>query len=175
MGYNLTIGEFAVVSDPAERYACGEAVLPEGADVSGAPLNSGNDHSHSCSPSYIVWHKFCSAVGLLSVFYAPRCPCDLCNDDSMSKCSRSGRSHWWMRPDGVEDGGLLERHPGVVALTDQHLIEFKRARERYMATPEPRSGEGDGGVDWNLRRLDWLIWWTEWALKNCEYPTFENS
>jgi hypothetical protein len=29
--------------------------------------------------------------------------------------------------------------------------------------------------DWDLSRLEWLCFWKEYAIKNCEYPVFKNT
>jgi hypothetical protein len=60
-----------------------------------------------------------------------------------------------------DDEGLLRPHPGVKLLTSVHLAAFKEA------TIPP-------GDEWSRKRVDWLIWWTEWALANCKVPVFEN-
>ena len=73
-------------------------------------------------------------------------------------------SEFW----GGLDYGLLHRHPGAAALTEAHCLAFWKAREDYLAGPGPVEVLV-------LRRLDWLVWWTRWALDNCRYPTFYNS
>jgi hypothetical protein len=176
MGYNLSIGNFEASVCPEERYARGDTAYT--GEVEGAPLNSSGHHGAGCSPSYSVWSNFAKAVGLYSLFYAPRAEED-------SGVYSSGKTVWWIDDKGEEHDGLLSRHPGAAELTEAHLRAFKAAKEKYLATPEPRSGlcqergpfndAGSVGVDYNLRRLDWLIFWTGWALKNCEYPTFGNS
>lgn len=61
---------------------------------------------------------------------------------------------------------LIESHPGVAPLMAEHLARFEAARGLVANTSDPK---------WDARRLEWLIWWTRWALENCEYPTFANS
>jgi hypothetical protein len=71
----------------------------------------------------------------------------------------------------VEDTGLrrlfkelLAEHPGYVLLTEKHQrvinIAYLR-RENYK--PE------------NQGRIEWLKFWTDWALENCKKPAFVNS
>jgi hypothetical protein len=60
-----------------------------------------------------------------------------------------------------DDTGLLRPHPGVKLLTGDHLAAFK------AATIPPDD-------EWSRKRIEWLIWWTEWALANCKVPVFEN-
>jgi hypothetical protein len=133
MGYNLSIGEFRVDIDHGERW-CRGAV--ERQEIESAPLNSSENHSNMCHPSYSAWSRFAREVGLEDVFA-------------------------WK-----ELGSLIEDHPGVTPLTREHLARFQAARKRLANTSDPV---------WDRRRLEWLIWWTRWALENCEYPTFANS
>ena len=73
-------------------------------------------------------------------------------------------SEFW----GGEEYGLLYRHPGAAALTEAHWMAFRKAKGDYLA----KQAYVDDLV---IRRLDWLIWWTRWALDNCKYPTFASS
>lgn len=152
MGYTLTIGEFEVDINKDDRYAsCGAKIH----SAEGAPLNSSDLYTSECWPSYGAWKSFAEGEGLLDVFFA------------------NTLSHpvSWVDGDGQHHDGLILQHPGAAALTEAHLKRFKAARENY--TPKPENFAD--GVDYVLRRLDWLVFWTEWALKNCEYPTFANS
>ncbi|MEK6418455.1 MAG: hypothetical protein V4801_02545 [Burkholderia gladioli] len=64
--------------------------------------------------------------------------------------------------------GLLSAHPGVFELRPAHLIIIKRAHERLK--------EGDPEIYAEHRgRMEWLEYWTEWALSNCERPAIQNS
>lgn len=80
------------------------------------------------------------------------------------------------RRTGLDDvfygpGKLLDMHPGTVELTQEHLDAFQAARDAYCTSHQ----DIVDGVDYNVRRLDWLVWWTKWALEHCKYPTFANS
>jgi len=69
-------------------------------------------------------------------------------------------------------------HPGCVVLDDTDLQAFKAARDVWMAKPKEerlRIAGWDSDIDWHQRRLDWLVWWTEWALVECRHPTFGNG
>lgn len=172
MGYNLSIGEFAVDIVHDERRA--QCRVKSAGPVKGAPVNSSGHKGNIIYPSYSTWANFARSVGLYSLFYAPRS-----EDDS----NRS--DVWWVDCNGEEQEGLLSRHPGSFALSETHLVAFREAKKSYLELPEPRPGicnaedakvwGGDVGADYNLRRLDWLIFWTDWALQTCDYPTFANS
>lgn len=152
MGFNLSIGEAFVDADLDERW-CRIAVKPQ--EIADAPINSADDQSNCVSPSYTQWHEFCVSVGLVSVFYAGK------NDREQP----DGRHPWWKDSNGDEHEGLLYSHPGAAALTEDHYKEFFEARLRHRSGAEEYTG----------KRLDWLVWWTRWALDNCKYPTFCNS
>ena len=67
----------------------------------------------------------------------------------------------------------LEVDPGAAPreITRDLVCALRDAEARYLARPEPRSGwDGEAGLDWNVRRLRWLAWWCEWAMKNCDKP-----
>lgn len=195
MGYNLEIGEALPNINLEERHVRLEVEYVAGEPV-GAPINSQGDYGNSISAGYIVWHRFCGAVGLLEEFYAPDCPEKgkrQIERDSYSrvsytceKCNDGRKSHWW-EPQGPwseehsdrhQYSGLLrEQNKECHALTQDHLDSFEAARKRWLARSEEGRAEGRGedGVDYVLRRLDWLCFWTEWALKNCKYPSFAHS
>lgn len=150
MGYTLRIGEFETVVDHKYRHASVTVRLEDGESI-GAPLNSTHDHSNRIMPSYSGWADFCERVGLADVFL---------RGDAVLWTGESGETH----------GPLLWHHPGAAELTADHLVRFRAALDAYA--PVEQSG---GGPDYDLRRLEWLVWWTEWSLENCEHPTFANS
>ena len=173
MGYTLMIGEFAVEIDHEERYAHETVVAVNGAAI-GAPLDStgNNTHLNQTWPGYCGWSDAMKSLGLFDVFYG------VDGDKNVYWVGASGESH---QP-------VLSSHPGVVALTPDHLAAFKAAAEAW--TPE-RAVTHRGSYmretrwtttpatadehKWNKVRVDWLVWWTEWALTNCKYPSFSNS
>jgi uncharacterized protein YaeQ len=65
--------------------------------------------------------------------------------------------------------GLLRRHPGVVELLPAHHTAFVEAKLAYAQRPEEEQEE------YVTRRLEWLCWWTDWALTECDHPSFANS
>ncbi len=150
MGYNLYIGEAHASVYMEDRYA---RIDVEGLELPDAPKNSSDDQFNRIFPSYSVWGDFCRDVGLEMVFYAGRSPCP------------SGV--WWKDDEGKDHDGLIVNHPGAAKLTEAHYRAFVAAQTAYC-------GRG-GHEECNLKRLNWLIWWTRWALDNCEHPTFYNS
>lgn len=72
--------------------------------------------------------------------------------------SRNNLSHIFYYPS--HELCLIPSHPGYAELTGEHLKLFRGARA--VCLPEHEA------------RLDWLIFWTEWALINCEKPVFAN-
>lgn len=73
---------------------------------------------------------------------------------------------WWgfVRACGLDAmfTSLLDPHPGINALTPDHLraleaVDMKRLDE------------------WCQNRLTWLLYWTRWALANCNKPAISNS
>lgn len=187
MGYSLWFGEFAVDSDPEERWATATARWPEGMQwPADAPYDScGADSTDSCiSPSYIGWADFCDRHGLDDVFFGER----------RGDGSRKG---WW-GPEGDEQEILIRHHPGAAPLTETCLDRFELAQRRHsldhltyekaaeklrawLELPyEKRKGWGPGNIEldtevWDALRLNWLSYWTAYTLRTCEYPTFANS
>lgn len=159
MGYNLYIGEFDVNIDYDDRYVCAtvKSISSEEGVELGAPLNSSDFHSNFCWPSYTAWSNFCREVGLTRVFFGGACR------------GLSEETPLFVGASGQEHRGLIIQHPGAVALHPDHRHAFYEARQRYRTRPTDKQDE------YVNRRLDWLVWWTDWALKNCKYPTFGNS
>lgn len=149
MGYNLYIGEFTYDVEPEDRWV-GATVRIE--DPIG-PLNSSERRDNQCWPSYTAWHNFCDEVGLIEAFYG---------DGNTVPYFNAGPGHGQFL-------GLLVQHPGCVPLTPAHRHAFYEAKLSYEKRPEHKQDE------YVRRRLEWLVWWTDWALKNCEYPSFANS
>jgi len=169
MGYNLLIGEFEPVIYEGERYARGGCTVLSGAE--GAPLDPkgcGVRDSQNW-PSYSAWEQFTAAVGLHAVFFA-----------GTQQQGRVKVPYWTDRSGNCHEG-LIRTHPGAQALTAEHLHQFKLAAARLAEQPAQErwiyrntGTELDGKCGLSVR-LDWLIFWTEYALKNCTLPTFANS
>lgn len=166
MGYNIHIGnavpevEWGDVDD--EPFAKWVVERINSADVPGAPVSDDSDGNYRY-PSYGAWAEFLRFVGLHDVFL------------------------------NRETGeALMQRHPGIAKLTKAHVEMFDHARSKYAAAhPGARPAycdcakcdiwkkdatkAHDPSCSPELVRLDWLCFWTRWAVENCERPAIENS
>ena len=164
MGYNLGIGEFTVETYPEDR-RCRPSVGT--IELSEAPLNSSDNRTNWCWPNYLTWHHFCNTVGLAEVFY-----CGARGSDLPSE---------WFDSDGVPHPGLLREHAGCEPLTEGHYEAFVDARDCYHRQSQEQNDALKKDWpdlirnDYQAKRLDWLVFWTRWALDNCKYPSFANS
>lgn len=70
----------------------------------------------------------------------------------------------------TRETGILDNHPGCIVLCQRHVYRFEKALKEYQTVK--REGET---VEYNYRRLEWLVFWSKWALKNCKVPAFANS
>jgi len=157
MSYSITIGEAEIVSNVEDLYCEWTA---ESKSLDEAPSFVGDEmtgNSNGRYPGYGQWATFVRTVGIEDVFFG--------------------------------DEGLMSQHPGCAHLTEEHLNRFKLAlakREKKDARPagldiryHTYTGEtipdGEETHDYNKVRLIWLIFWTEWALKNCKHPVIANS
>jgi len=61
-------------------------------------------------------------------------------------------------------GRLKCESPGFFEISSETVEYFQAAYERYKKT-----GTGEG-YDQNVNRLEWLAFWTDYALKNCTRP-----
>jgi len=98
-------------------------------------------------------------------------PVNSCDDNSNTIMITGTKWNNFVREVGLDDlflgeYGLSERVDTAGALTAKHLERFEQAQEAHV----PDLNED--GEDYVKRRLDWLVYWTTWALKYCEYPTF---
>lgn len=102
------------------------------------------DYSNERWPSYTVWHYFCKDTGLYELFYERK-------------------------------DKLIPEHPGYQSLTPFHQQKINTAYKVFKANhPEAELDiEKDEASGW-LCRLEWLKYWVDWALENCENPVFCN-
>jgi len=151
LGYNLYIGNGVVRACMEERRAW---VAVDSAEHPDAPVNSLDETGNYCYPSYTQWTEFSRRHDLYMLFYAGSRGVD--------------RPGWFRGASGKDYAGLVAQHPGAAVLTEDHYKAFAAARARFdpATTPDP---------DYDRKRLDWLVFWTRWALDVCEFPTFYNS
>jgi hypothetical protein len=81
---------------------------------------------------------------------------------------------------GTPEALMYEWHAGrsedgLVGLTVKHVEEFERALASYKA----RNPDAVPGIPWSggapdadhaLAKLEWLAYWTRWAVTNCRHP-----
>jgi hypothetical protein len=157
MGYILTIGELKVEYDNSNNCPSCRITAQCHFDESAPAFGEPTDKESSRWPSYTAWHNFCRETGLHDMFY---------ND---------------------EDGILID-HPGCVVLTKNHQTEVHRAHRDFMTRyPDAVATYGNPQSDpldedknnpkcnSFLVRLEWLKYWIDWAMENCERPVFSNS
>lgn len=154
MGYTLTIGNAYLQYDKAERsltVECRNETL-DNAPAFGEPT----DGTNSRWPSYTSWADFSRFVGLYGLFF----------DKNNPECEI-----------------LIDHHPGFVALSETHKEIIDEAYAAYyLKYPNAKPGfKPDGFIGtWpdenaHAARLEWLKFWVDWALVNCEMPIFYNS
>ena len=157
MGYTLRIGELetTVTDDGLESVIWNRA---EGEHLDNAPaFGEPTDRENQRWPSYSAWHNFAEFVGLKDFFYD-------------------------------KHTGLIRSHPGCFPLKKEHKkIIDKAYKEFYEKYPNAKAGYSPNVKDifseedkswpeenvWAVR-LEWLKFWVDWALENCENPVFEN-
>lgn len=157
MGYTLRIGELDIDYDQEDSYirlTCESKELPT-APAFGEPT----DHSNSRWPSYTSWSDFVEWAGINELFYD-------------------------------EDEGLIREHPGCVPINKKHQAIINEAydaiKDKYPNVKAGYSPKIDYAnrifkdPDWPIEnsmmtRLEWLKFWFDWALDNCNKPVFYNS
>lgn len=147
MGYNLAIGE--LINDEI-RYE-----KLDNAPAYGEPT----DYTNQRWPSYTAWANFARFTNLYDFFFN-------------------------------RNDGLMNNHPGLVKLTEQHRREFNKIyKDFYLLHPECKAGyspkvDEENRIfhdpEWPVEndyavRLEWLHFWINWALDNCQNPHFYNS
>lgn len=163
MSYSIYIGNAELETDwPGADYGGPHAEwVVHGTTHDDAPYKPDmTGKGNSCHPGYSQWSDAMDTVGLAGLWFA-------------------------------EETGLLCEHPGIKALKAEHLAEMERARDHYRAChPNERAGmckckecnrlEGkadvthDPTLNFNMLRLEWMIFWTRWALANCGRPAVYN-
>lgn len=65
------------------------------------------------------------------------------------------------------DYGIMRAHPGCFQLKVAHLQRVEIAIAEQVRNPS--------NDVYNMARLQWLRYWIDWALKNCDNPAIYNS
>lgn len=161
MGYTLKIGEAKIHWDEDSVSVGVEDQKHDNAPGYGEPT----DYENQRWPSYTSWYEFATFAGL-GVLFPDSQPHEKGNHLS-----------------------LMPHHPGSVPLLKKHQEFINRAYDAFKwkypkAAPtygetkeddpfwcDPMNPECNG----QLCRLEWLKYWVDWALENCERPVFYNS
>lgn len=179
MGFTFGIGEFEVESYPEDRYAKERVERPPEDVIEQSPKSSMHNRpkTNYIDTGYVQWFQFTWSVGLVDVFNG--------RNDAVDKkdWSHGKRFHdhgidydkYWDFDDKSKEA-ITYDHPGIIAIDEDYLTRFKQARDYWEDHPDREKSieEQDNNRDINMERLNWLVWWTEWALDHCEYPSFVN-
>lgn len=88
---------------------------------------------------------------------------------------------------GIDKTIFIQEHPGAVPLTRWHKdyinAKYEEYKKKYPDSVAEYPEQNEMGFfktegrecDINLCRLEWLKYWINWAVDNCENPTFYNS
>lgn len=154
MSYTLTIGEANLHYDQKGEYCKIEAMAMS--DPKAPAFGEPTDYKNERWPSYSSWANFCKVTNLHDLFFN-------------------------------EDNGILRNHPGCVPLSMRHKQEIDEAYESFkskypnvIAEYSPKILNDIPDENWpeengTMCRLEWLKYWVDWALKNCQQPVFDNS
>lgn len=150
MGYSISIGQLEVNinEDGLDSYISLDVASRA---LSGAPAyGEPTDHMNSRWPSYTSWSDSMNFLGLQDFMFD-------------------------------QDTGLMREHPGTFPLTPDHKSILDEAyTDFYLKYPNAKAGYNDEDENWPEEngyacRLEWLKFWIDWALANCDKPVFHNS
>jgi len=157
MGYKLIIGNAKLNIDKEYGYATVEA---EGFRDDSAPaFNEPTDYTSERWPSYTSWHDAMRFLGLYNLFF---------DKESEPLC-------------------LINQHSGCVTITKHHkeqidiaYLNFYKKYPNAKAGYSPKADDFSIDPDWPLEnnyatRLEWLKFWVDYVMVNCEHPVFYNS
>lgn len=182
MGYSINIGECETYADQETgEFSIGveSKFLNEAPNYEGDPSEGTNNRM----PSYLGWASFCEQVGIHDLMFAKNYLCfDKQNKTAidMDSLPEDKERFICIQP-------LMDRHPKISGITKYHVAALEKAyqdRLNWATQKGKKAGAVFIGIhenephpdyDYNLVRLEWLCFWTKWALKNCEIPIFENS
>lgn len=148
MGYDLAIGELKVYYDNSCKNSTVSFDVEERTGRTEAFLNVGEftDGTNMRSPSYGSWGNFSMAANLSDFFFE-------------------------------EEEGLMREHPGIFPISEYHreIInqKYKEFKDKY---PDAKASYSDESNLPNcyMVRFEWLHYWVNWALDNCDRPVFQN-
>jgi len=148
MGYNLGIGELNVIYDNGGDARITLDFEPEkGHNADFLNVGEPTDGSNMRWPSYASWKKVIIKLDMLDLFFN--------DDDSLMRC-----------------------HPDTVPLNEEHRkvinSKYKEFKRKYP-NAKPNYNDEDNEENAALVRIEWLKYWVNWALDNCEKPVFHNS
>jgi len=153
MGYTLTIGEANIesyVEDGLEAYC---RITAAGVRMDDAPaFGEPTDYTNERWPSYTSWYEFCKYAKILHAMY-------------------------YMVEDG-SSGNIRGGHPGAFPINKEFKEAIDTAYNRLKMqakTLDPDADIFDTELGGAWARIQWLKYWTDWALENCEHPVLTNS
>jgi len=147
MGYSIIIGEAKIESYAEDGLEAQCRITAEGASDAAAPaFGEPTDNTNSRWPSYGSWHDFCEQAGITDAIF--------------------------------EGGTLRGGHPGAFPINQEFkdVIDGAYHRLRMQAkTLDPDADIFSTEVGGAWARIQWLKYWTDWALDNCKVPVMANS
>lgn len=154
MGYSLIIGEARVESYEEDGLEALCYITAEKAHHPDAPaFGEPTDHTNQRWPSYTSWYNFCEYADILPAIY---------ETDAYGNAS----------------GSLRGGHPGAFPINKEFQDNINTAYNHLKMQAKTLDSEEDifstdiGGA-W--ARIQWLKYWTDWAMENCTHPVLANS
>jgi len=166
MGFSLSIGQLVpptIDEDGELGLPNCELVLHDQLPKYGEPTDQENQRW----PSYISWTIVCKEIGINEIMFG-----------------KNRHNPTFLAPNGKRRDALINEHPGVCHLTEDHYQALKEKIDYYTLKhpnhvagyKEDHEDEASAVVyDGNLVRAEWLLYWIRWALDNCSEPIFVNS
>jgi len=147
MGYSLTIGEAQIESYNEDGLEAECRIYVKSINDPESPaFGDPTDHTNHRWPSYTAWNDFAEFTGLWEALFQ-------------------------------NDGNIRGGHPGAFPINKDFKTAVDDAYKNHMvifpdAVP---TYETERPQDYQLCRLLWLQYWTDWALENCDNPVMANS
>jgi len=153
MGYTLAIGEAKIESYEEDGLEASCYIKVNAARKASAPaFGEPTDYTNERWPSYTSWYNFCEYAKILPTMY-------------------------YMNIDG-SFGNFRGGHPGAFPINKEFKEAIDTAYNRLKMQaktldPDADIFETDLGGAW--ARIQWVKYWTDWALENCTTPVLVNS